>query len=168
MSTTWTRTVQTGIDWGSQTSLIVAMAPGTTLRRVRFAWGFYGYTAPTASYVTTANNAMVLGLCTVASTHSVPNARTSSSDVNPPLERWIWWESRVPSVKAYSIDGSVVIWEASEPQETVDSKAQVSSTVPSGDTLGLWVSAAPAGAWDASGVAYLWYSASVLTEPTVS
>lgn len=162
MSTTWVRTVQAALSWTADSSLIAAVDPGNTVVRIRFAWGFYGYTAPSAGLSNIQGNAMVLGLCSVPSTDSVPNPRTTSTDVDPPLQRWLWWEARIPSVKAYSSDGNVVVWEASDPQETVDSKGMVTANVGAGDTLGIWASWAPGTAWDASGAAYVWYSASLL------
>ncbi|HEV2225140.1 MAG TPA: hypothetical protein VGR84_19260 [Candidatus Acidoferrales bacterium] len=165
--TSWTRTVQAALPWAAGTSLLLAVPPGQTVLRIRFAWGFSGYTSPLASYAAVAQNAQVLGLCSVVSSATPPNARTQSGDVAPPLQRWLWWEARVPRVSAYSNSGGVVTWENSRPQENVDVRSQVAANVPTGETLQIWASWAPAYVWDSSGAAYLWYTASVLTNTTV-
>lgn len=133
--------------------------------RVRFSWGFQGITASLTNAYTTMTNAQVLGLVTVIGngTETPPNPRTAPGDANPPTQRWLWWEARVPVVTAWDDAAGVVTWRDSPPQEPIDAKGQVAATgIPAGDHLDLWASWAPGFAWDSSGQAEIWISASIL------
>jgi hypothetical protein len=161
----WARTVQSSLAWTAGSSSVARIPRGATLLRVHFGWGFYGDTSDTADLRSVANNLQVMGLATTVGTGSEtpPNARTQSSNVSPPTQRWIYWEARAPKIAAFDAAGSLALWQDSGSQEPVQTKAMVSAaTIPAGDTLGLWASWAPAGAWDASGSVNLWYYASVL------
>jgi len=146
---------------------MATLQPGQTLLRTRFGWGFTGTTSTLVDLNSVATNIQTLGICTVTSGTQAPNARTQSGDFFPPLERWIWWENRAPAVKAFSTDGSTIVWEASAPQEQVDTKGMVLANVASGQTLGLWASWAPGGPWDSSGSAFVWaWVSCLISDPT--
>lgn len=159
---TWTRTVQAGLNWDHGNTLLANVPAGSTLLRTRFAWGFVGTTSSLVSIVTVASNPEVLGICSVVGGTTPPDPRTSPGDVNPPQERWLWWEARAPAVKAYSSDGSTVIWEASAPQEPVDTKGMVTGGAAGGPGTDIYASWLPGNDWDSSGLAYLWIYASLL------
>lgn len=167
MSVTWVRTVQTTLSWINGTSLVAHIPSGNTLLRIRFGWGFVGTTSDTISLQSVMDNAQVFGLCTVAPGHTPPNARTASADVSPPLERWLWWESRVPQVSSLSATAGVVTWQDSPQSEPDDAKGQVAANVPAGQNLDVYASWAAAFAWDSSGVGNVWYWASVGYKPTL-
>jgi len=142
---------------------------GSTLLRIRFGWGFVGSTSTLSSLYTTAANAMVFGLCTMQGTggETPPNPRTHPQDLSHPLERWLWWEARVPVVQAWDGASSTAIWHDSAASEPDDAKGQVAGNVSAGNNLDLWASWAPGAGWDASGQANLWYWASVAYKPTL-
>jgi hypothetical protein len=170
MATTWIRTVQATLTWAAGSSKIASIPSGSTLLRVRFSWGFQGWTSSLIGAYTVMNDAQVLGLVTTIGNGSetVPNPRSDSTDADPPTRRWLWWEARVPVITAWDDASSIVTWRDSPPQEPIDAKGQVAATgIPGGDSLNLWASWAPAYAWDSSGAAALWYYASVLYKPTI-
>lgn len=162
---TWTRTVQSDLNWASGSSLIVKVPRGSTLVRSHFAWGFNGNTRSTAAIYDVERNIQVMGLVTTVGTgtETVPNARTAAGDAAPPAERWIYWEARAPRIVGWDSGGDVALWNDTGAQAPVDSKGMVSaSTIPAGDTLNLWASWAAAGAWESNGRVNLWFWASVL------
>lgn len=144
----------------------VAIPSGSTLRRVRWSWGFSGFTASTSDLGATAKNLMVAGLVTTIGdgTETPPHPLDTPEDVAPPTQRWLWWEVRQPV--ALSVDGTsdTVSWRDSGPQEAPDVKSQVLATgIPSGDSLNLWFSyQSSGGAWDSTGAITVWVSTSVL------
>lgn len=133
--------------------------------RIRFGWGFYGYTSQTANILATSQNLQVFGLVTTVGngTETPPNPRTASGDAAPPTQRWLWWEGRAPRVLTYSDSADVVFFGDSIKSEESDAKGMVKAAgIPAGDTLNLWASWAAGSAWDSTGVAEVWFSASVL------
>lgn len=167
MAVQWVRTVQANLSWAAATTKLASIPSGNTLLRIRFGWGFYGTSSNLAAITSIAQNIQVFGLVTVASTTgSVPNPRTAPTDPDNPLSRWLWWEARAPVTATYSDAGGIISWQDSRLQEPADAKGQVAANVPSGDTLDLWASWAPAAAWDASGAAYMWLWASIAYKTT--
>lgn len=170
MTTTWVRTVESGLTWISGSNKIAAISPGNTLLRVHFGWGFYGDTSTTADLQGVAQNLQVMGIVTTVGngTETVPNARTASSDADPPTQRWVFWEARAPKLASHDSAGSLAVWQDSGSQEPVQTRGQVSGkTVASGSFLNVWASWAAAGAWDASGSVNLWFYASLLYQTSV-
>lgn len=164
---TWVRTVQSNLSWGTGSSSIARVPQGSTLLRVHFGWGFYGDTSAQVNLATVSNNLQVMGICTTVGTGSEtpPNARTQSSDVSPPTQRWVYWEARSPKIAAIDIVAGLVTWADSGAQSPVDTKGMVSAkSIPSGDTLGVWASWSPAASWDSTGSVNLWYWAALLYE----
>lgn len=168
--TTWVRTVLANLSYTSGHHIIVNVPRGATLLRVHFGWGFYGDTSATTDLQSVSQNLQVMGIVTTVGngTETVPDARSSSSDVAPPTQRWIYWEGRAPRLAAYDGTAALAFWQDSGAQEPVDTKGQVSGkTIASGDTLNVWASWAAAGAWDATGNVNLWLYASALYQPSV-
>lgn len=165
----WVRTVQANLTWPIGSSLIASVPRGDTLIRVHFGWGFFATTSTTATYTSVANNLMAMGVVTTVGngSESVPNARTQSSDQDPPTQRWVYLECRGPMIAAIDAAGELVAWRDSGNQEPVDTKGMVSAkSIAEGDTLNVWASWAGAGDWDSSGTAQLWYYASLLYQPS--
>lgn len=146
---------------------LVGIPAGQTIIRVRFAWGFGGYTGTSVVPQAIMTRPMTLGLVTTIGNGSetVPDPVSASTDASPPAQRWLWWEQRAPTVVAWDPASSVAVWQSSPPQEAVDAKAQVRApTMPGGDTLNLWVSYKSVAAWDASGQAEVWAYWAVLVK----
>ena len=169
MPDTWVRTVLADLAWTSGYHQLASVPRGDTLLVVRFGWGFYGDTSSDANLMGVSQNLQVMGLVTTVGTGSEtpPNARTQSSNQNPPTGRWIDWEVRAPLIAAYDSAGGLTLWQYSGSQAPVETKGMVSAkTIPAGDTLNLWASCAAAGAWDSSGSVDLWLYASIAYKPS--
>ena len=169
MDDVWVRTVQAGLSWTSGHSLIVSVPRGDTLLRAHFGWGFYGDTSTADDLTAVAQNLQVMGLVTTIGdgTETPPNARTGSSNADPPSERWIFWEGRAPRLATLDATAGLAIWQDSGSQEPVQSKGMVSAkTIPAGNTLQLWASWAAGSAWPADGSVQVWYYASVAYKPS--
>lgn len=167
MATHWYRTQQVNNGYQAGYLWQCAIPSGATYRRIRWSWGFAGVTADTADIYATMLNLQIAGLCTTIGdgTEVPPNAAIGSSDVDPPTQRWLWWETRQPVITAVDHAAGVITWRDSGPQEIPDVKTQVLATgIPGGDTLNLWFSwqSAANAPWDASGSQVLWVSTSVL------
>ena len=145
---------------------LCAIASGSTYRRVRFSWGFAGFTARTTDLWATAQNIVVAGICTTVGngTEVPPSPFATPNDVDPPTQRWIWREARQPVAMSIDEAGDTVSWRDSGHQEIPDVQVPVLATgIPGGDTLNLWFTyQAPGGAWDSTGEQELWVDASVL------
>jgi hypothetical protein len=162
----WFRSVNHASFYDQGWWWLCAIPAGSTYRRVRFAWGFSGFTEVTADLHATAASILNAGLVTTIGNGSEtpPHPFSTPNDVAPPTERWIWWEARQPIAVSIDAAGGTVSWRDSGPQEIVDAQVPVLATgIPGGDTLNLWFSyQAQNGAWDASGEVEVWAAASVL------
>lgn len=111
-------------------------------------------------------NLQVAGLCTTIGngTEVPPHPITTSGDVAPPTQRWLWWETRQPIAVSVDHAAGVISWRDSGPQNELDIKAPVLATgIPGGDSLNLWFSwQSTNGAWDSSGAQRIWVSTSTL------
>lgn len=152
--------------WGlTQWQGLDSLGAGITLRRVRFRWGFYGDTSPSADLAFAAVNLMTFGIVTTVGngTETPPNPRTASYDADPPTQRWIYWETRAPVVTAVDSAGGIVTWKDSGSTEETSTRGQVLATgLPEGDNLNVWITTAAAYDWDPSGSAIIWYAWSML------
>jgi hypothetical protein len=111
------------------------------------------------------SNLISFGLVTTIGngTETPPNARTQSNNQAPPIERWLYWETRQMQPAVISIDGGVITWRDSGSTEQTDTHAEVLATgMADDDTLNLWASWAAPSTWDPTGVAQVWLGASVL------
>lgn len=166
MGYNWYRTLNQGPFYDRGWWWLCAIPSGSTYRRVRFSWGFSGFTTTTTDLWGVTQALQVAGLCTVIGNGSEvpPSPYTTPNDVDPPTQRWVWRETRQPV--AMSIDGAsdTVSWRDSGHQEVPDVQVPVLATgIPGGDTLNLWFSyQSPSGAWDSSGQQEIWVDASVL------
>ncbi|MBA0087589.1 MAG: hypothetical protein HRJ53_21600 [Acidobacteria bacterium Pan2503] len=139
---------------------------GSTLRRIRWSWGFIATTDTTEDIGNIANNLLVAGLVTTIGngTEFPPTPITFPNDIAPPTQRWLWWEARQPVPIAVDWQSGLVTWRDSGPQEPPDVKTQVLATgIPGGDHLDLWFSyEGRNGGWDGSGEPVIWVSTSTL------
>ena len=160
---TWTRRVNADQSWTAGTYLLASVPQGATLYRVRFAWGFYGFTSQTANIMSQLTDTQVFGLVTTVGdgSESVPNPMSDPGNADPPTQRWLWWEGRQPQIMAYS-DSADAVWYRDTPLgEPTDMQAMVSAkSIGAGEFVNVWASWAPFYDWDASGNAELWFYAS--------
>lgn len=165
MALAWYRTARHGTNFEGQQIWLVAIPLGTTLRRIRWSWGFAGTTSDVVDMAGVHVNPFTLGLVTTVGngTETPPNALDAPYDAAPPTQRWLWWETREPIAVAIDHAAGVIEWRDSGPQEPVDVKSQVIATgFTSPNTLNLWASWASGNSWDSSGQVIIWVSTSVL------
>lgn len=166
ISTNWHRLLWVDSSYARGHIWLDAIPSGSTLRRVRWSWGFAGFTQTTTDLNAVGVNMLAAGLVTTIGdgTETPPSPLDTPGDVAPPTQRWLWWENRQPVCT--SIDGTsdTASWRDSGPQEVPDVKAQVLATgIPGGDTLNLWFSwQSLTGAWDSFGSVNVWVSSAVL------
>lgn len=143
-----------------------AISPGNTYLRVRIRWGFHADTPLNVSLVNVASNLVTFGLVTTYGngTETAPDPLLASYNLNPPTNRWIYWETLSPSVQAISHDDGVIVWGNSASTEPTQTRGEVLATgVPPGDTLNLWASWACPFEWsDFDGNAMIWHSIEIL------
>ena len=166
----WIRTVINRSDWTSGYYAIVNWPNIASLLRVRFSWGFNGVTPLTGTIQGVQQNIQVMGLCTTVGDGGgpQPNARTESSDVDPPAQRWVFWEGRAPRVTSCDGVSEIVTWTDSGPNYDVDSKSMVSAAhISDAHVMTLWASWAAANDWPADGQVNVWFSASVLLQARI-
>jgi hypothetical protein len=160
----WARSRVSGQPWGPAYQLLGSVPRGSTLRTIRFSWGFFGFTSQTANVLNALGNGQVLGICTVVGNGSEapPNPVTDPNNQDPPTERWLWWEYRAPQVQTYS-DSADAVWYRDTPLgEPTNVQSMVSAAgIAEGDALGVFASWAPTGSWDSSGTAELWVAMSI-------
>lgn len=167
MGTTWFRTGTVSNLWDASWFQLCAVPPGSTLRRIRWSWGWAGVTADVVDVGRIMSNTLVAGLVTTVGNGSEtpPNPAVASGDAAPPTQRWLWWEIRQSIATAVDHGSGMITWRDSGPQEIPDVKTQVLATgLPVGDTLNLWFrwQSTPFVAWDPSGSANVWVGSSVL------
>lgn len=167
MGTTWFRTGTVESLWDAGWTLLCVVPSGSTIRRIRYSWGWSGVTADTVDIGATMANTLVAGLVTVIGNggETPPNPATASFDAAPPTQRWLSWEIRQNIVTAVDHAAGVITWRDSGPQEVPDVKVNVLATgIPVGDNLDLWFrwQSTPFVAWDPSGNAQVWVGSSVL------
>jgi hypothetical protein len=162
----WYRTLNHGPYYDVGWWWLCAIPNGSTYRRVRWSWGFSGFTEVTTDLYATASKMQLGGLVTTIGdgSETPPVPYSDPNDIDPPTQRWIWWEARQPIAMSIDAAGGTVSWRDSGPQEPIDTKVNVLATgIPGGQTLNLWFSyQAQDGAWDASGQQEIYVAASVL------
>jgi hypothetical protein len=163
MTNAWARGAQQSYSLPTGNVLLASLSAGQSILRVRFGWGFYGDTPLQTTIAAAAANLVVWGLVTTVGdgSETVPDPRTDPGDVDPPTQRWLWWETRAPIVQAAA--PGLVVWGDSGPQEPCDAKGQVLATgLGDGQTLNLWASWALGYGWDAAGTGSIWLGYSIL------
>lgn len=161
----WYRTINSASNWSRGYAWQCAIPSGSTYRRVRFSWGFTGYTSDIVDMGLMLNNQMTFGLVTTIGngTEVPPDPITAGGDAAPPTQRWVYWETRAPVATAISHEAGMIFWRDSGFQTRVDTEAQVLATgIPSGDSLNLWASWDVTNSWDFSGTAEVWLGTAVL------
>ena len=130
MALNWYRSAFKGPNYNVGWWPLLAIPNGDTIRRVRWGWGFAGFTEVTTDLWATASNVMTAGLVTTIGngTEVPPPAYTNPLDAAPPTQRWLWWEQRQPVPTSIDAAGGTVGWRDSGPQEIVDVKTQVLAT----------------------------------------
>jgi hypothetical protein len=166
MTTTWVRSMNKSSFFDQGWFLLAQIPSGSALRRVRFSWGFAGFTEVTTDLHAAADHVQLAGVVTVIGNGSEvpPLPNTTPSDVAPPTQRWLWWEAKQPVPTSIDAAGGTVGWRDSGSQEVPDIKVNVLATgIPGGDSLDVWFSyQCTDGAWDTSGSVVMWVFASVL------
>jgi hypothetical protein len=169
MATTvnWLRGAIAGIPWdGDQHNVLLgSVASGDTVARTRWQWGMSGITDTDVHAAGIMTNLLFSGIVTTVGngTETVPSPDGGRHDQDPPTQRWLWWETRVPRITNWDSAGGVATWELTLPAEPTDSKGMVLATgLPAGDTLNLWWTCQAFNPWDSSGMATLWLSYSAL------
>jgi hypothetical protein len=166
VSLAWVRATNRSNFYDVGWFLVASIPSGWTYKRIRWSWGFSGFTVTTANLYNTAKNVQVAGLVTTIGngTEVPPHPIANPNDAAPPTQRWLWWEARQPV--AASVDGTAdtVAWHDSGAQEIPDVQTAVlANGVPGGSFLNLWFSwQSYDGSWDTSGQQEIWYAASVL------
>lgn len=165
MSFVWVRGTNASSLWFADTQAIGAMSAGETLVRARFRWGFYGDTAFMTDLNAVSNNIRSWGIVTTIGngTETVPNARTAANNASPPAQRWVYWETRAPTISAVDVAGNYVAWRDSGSSEMTESRGQVKApNMSPGDQMNIWVSQAAAFSWDPSGSTTTWFGWEIL------
>lgn len=142
-STQWLRGFNQSQAWTGGTWLLASITPGLKLLRLRFSWGFYLDTPALTDMQNVAANLLAFGWVTTVGNGSepVPPAKTSPGDAAPPLQRWLWWETRQPVCSAIDERAGVIAWRDSGPQDRMDGRGMVvASPIPAGQFLNLWAS----------------------------
>ena len=163
----WGRTVKSSLDWTIGFEKMFSLPSGISVLRIRFGWGFTGFTPATGDLLSVMRNLQVMGICTTVGDGGgpPPDPRTDSSDVDPPSQRWLHWESRAPVITSADGRTELVTWRDSGPQYEMDTKGMVSgASVPDGEFLTVWFSWAAAYDWPAEGHVQMWMWASLLVE----
>ena len=144
-----------------------AIVAGNTYLRVHIRWGFHLDTPTTVNMAYLASGLVAFGLVTTYGNGSEtpPDPLLDSADLNPPTNRWIYWEALAPSLKGIDDASGVAVWEASAHSEPTQTRGQVLAVgVPPGDTLNLWASWGSTIDWFAQfgANAVIWHSLSIL------
>lgn len=163
--TSWRRNTFVGFDMGPTYNWEDAISAGNTYLRCHIRWGFH-LDAPIATDIQNiCSNIVTLGLATTVGNGSEtrPNARSGSADVDPPTQRWIYWETRAPVVSAIDDAAGVITFRDSGATEPSDTKGQVLATgLPAGDSLNLSSIWSSASAFDSTVNTLIWVSISIL------
>lgn len=165
MTFSWVRSIGLSNTYEVGQTLLGRLNLGQTYIRVHFRWGVYGDTTDRIDMQAVASNLITFGLVTTVGdgTETAPNARTAANDAAPPTQRWIYWETRQVQPVVVSPDAGVITWRDTGSSEPTDTKGQVLFTgFAPGPTLNLWATWAAPFAWDPSGIAAVWFGASVL------
>ncbi|MDE3076022.1 MAG: hypothetical protein KGJ86_11390 [Chloroflexota bacterium] len=165
MTLAWVRTINLSNNFEQDGCLLGRLNNGQTYVRVHLRWGAYGDTTDRIDIQGIADNLITFGLVTTIgdTTEPVPPPRTFPNDIDPPTQRWIYWETRQMLPIQVSPDAGVITWKDSGSTEPTDTKGQVLATgLGGGDTLNLWATWQAPFPWDPSGTAQVWLGASVL------
>lgn len=170
MGTLWSRVWGTNFGWSTGKLVLASAAPAQTIARVHFGIRFTGITSTEDDFNRLSEDFMAVGVVCQDSARGTtpPNALTGALDVNPPLERWLWWSTIAmrPVVMDTNSPG-VMVWASDATVSLGDARTQVKANLPAGHTLDLYLSWAPwvTTAWGTSRVVQgsAWASTLTLT-----
>lgn len=146
MATLWSRVWATNIGWSTGQMALGSIGPGQSEVRCHFGIRFLGITSTETDFNRLAEDFMAVGVVCQRSTRggTAPSALTSADDVNPPLERWLWWatlpmrpltfDDNIPGVCMWGTDATAVLG---------DTQSQVKANVSAGQTLDFYLTWAP-------------------------
>jgi hypothetical protein len=132
---------------------------------VHLRWGIVADTSIDVDYSSIYENIITMGVVTTAGpgTEDVPDARLQAGDVQPPLQRWVYWETRAPRPVGLDASTGSVSWIDTGSTEDTSSKGMVlASGIGAGQFLNVWASWSSPFVWDPTGTAMVWLGASVL------
>ena len=162
----WHRTANQSANYNQGWYWLAAIPAGSTVRRVRFGWGFSGFTKETTDLHVVTQNPVFAGIVTTIGdgTEFPPLPLTNPDDIAPPTQRWLWWEIRQPTAVSLDSGGDLVAWRDSGAQEVTDVQTQVLATgIGAGQTLNVWFAwQSVFGNWDGTGQVQLFYWSSLL------
>jgi hypothetical protein len=166
--TSWRRNTNVSFQLLSGSYWNDAISAGDSYLRVHLRWGFQ-FDCPLENDIQNLSECLVsFGLVTTIGNGSEtpPNPRTDGSpDVDPPTQRWIYWETVAPVLEVINEAAGVMVFRGAASTEWTQTKGQVLATgLPAGDSLNLWAS------WDApfdwaaasGGNVLVWHSCSIL------
>jgi hypothetical protein len=164
---TWFRPTATSFNYHVGHSLLAQIPVGGTLLRVHLRWGIVADTSIDVDYSSVYQNIITMGIVTTIGpgTEGVPDPRLQAGDVQPPTQRWVYWETRAP--KPVNLDASTgsIAWVDTGATEDTTTKGQVLATgIGAGQFLNVWASWSSPFAWDPTGTAMVWLGASVLVK----
>jgi hypothetical protein len=166
--TYWRRNSLVTYDLLSGFSWEDAIGAGNTYLRYHIRWGWQLDCPVDVDVQTLSTGLIYFGLVTTVGdgTEVPPGARTDAwPDIDPPMQRWVYWECTAPVVELVSVEAGYMIWRGAASTEVTSSKGQVANTgTPEGETLNLFTS------WDCaedivalSGGNFMhWHSISIL------
>ena len=168
-STLWQRSWNDDQNWQRGWRLIGSLVHGQTLLRIRLGFGYTGVTRVEESFLRMSLQSWTFGVCTVIGNQleTPPSPRADPEDIDPPGQRWLWWESRNTQLVQIEPTSTIAYWKSSEPQEPVDIKSMVSTkalTFGEGEFLDVWASWEAFENWPESGWANVWIWSSVLIQ----
>lgn len=162
----WHRTANQSSSYNVGWFLIGIIPSGSTVRRIRFAWTFQGFSELTTDVHALTVNPLFTGIITTIGdgTETPPSPLTTPDDPAPPTQRWLWWEVRQPHVESIDAAGNIVAWQDGGKSEVTDVQTQVKATgIPGGDNLDVWFSwASVFGNWDTTGAVQILQWSSLL------
>lgn len=130
---TWTRTFSNALGWGLNFLVIGVIPPGHTLLRTRF--GLSWNVRTWGEFDADSMSAATLGLGCFTWNTTVRGAPiygplSYSADLNPPLERFVWWGcfTSVPGALEKWSTATATWWRSPDSCRVLDSEAQVKNT----------------------------------------
>lgn len=165
MTDVWIRNQVHSLDWGQASFLLASVPNGLTLLRIHFQWGLWGVTSADEPTGSTATQLAAFGIATQSDTAGTtpPSPYSHPDDVDAPLARWVYYESRFPIIMG-SRPGKpgTVQWRDSGQGGPLSTKGMVNASVGVGHVLNVYASWDTAAAWATSGQAQYWLWSSVL------
>lgn len=165
MATQWFRGWGTEVHWATGHVLMASLPSAHTVERIHFGIRWQGITSNVNNFENLSQDFIAFGVVTQASFNgpTPPNALTHAEDVNPPMERWLWWgTAHMQPLVFGSAHPDITIWGTDATALVVDSQGRVKANVAAGQTLDVYITWAPWSTteWADAGplVGQYWYS----------